>query len=114
MQGPLRGGGPKVKMVAVAAATMAKIATERHVYRERAIATTAPRPGLVQWTTSVPLRPGSTRRLEPKQAQDLLHRDLCANSVEVHARHGLVLLGWARRTSLGHRTARRSLDRSVP
>jgi hypothetical protein len=88
MQGLLRGSGPKLKLVTTTAAAVAKVATERHVYRKRAITTAAPRPGLVQWTTSVPLRPRPARGLEPKQAQDLLHRDLCANSVEVHARHG--------------------------
>jgi len=88
MQGLLRGSRPKLKLVAVAAATMTEVAADRHVHRERATATTAQRPRLVQRTTSVPLRPRSIRGLEPKQAQDLLHRDLSANPVEVDARHG--------------------------
>ncbi len=40
------------------------------------------------------------------QAQDLLHRDLNANSVEVDAWHGS--------SSLGDTMARCSFDRSVP
>ncbi len=51
-----------------------KVATDRHVHRERATPTA--RRGLMQRTTSVPLHPRSARGLEPKQAQDLLHRDL--------------------------------------
>jgi hypothetical protein len=34
MQRQLRGGGPKLKLVAVTVAAMAKVATERHVHRE--------------------------------------------------------------------------------
>ena len=55
---------------------MAKVATDCHVYRERAA---TPRRGLMHRTTSVPLHPRSIRGLEPKQVQDLLHRDLSAN-----------------------------------
>jgi hypothetical protein len=86
MQWQLRGGCPKLELVAVAMTTMAEVAADHHVHRERA--TPTPRCGLVQWTTSVPLRPRSIRGLEPKQAQDLLHRDFAANSVEVDSWHG--------------------------
>ena len=48
--------------------------------------------GLMQRTASVPLHPRSTRGLEPKQVQHLLHRDLSANSVEVDAWHGCFLV----------------------
>src|SRR5208337_1769788 len=41
----------------------------------------------------VPLYPRSLRGLEPKQAQNLLHRDLSANSVEVDTWHGCSSLG---------------------
>jgi hypothetical protein len=86
MQGQLRGSRPKLELVTVALATMAEVAADRHVHRERAT-TTVPRRGLVQRTTSIPLRPRSLRGLEPKQAQDLLHCDLRANSVEIDAWH---------------------------
>src|ERR1035441_9336626 len=90
MQRQPRGSSPKLELVTLTVATMAIIATDCHVHRERA---TTPRPGLVQRTTSVRLHPRSIRRLEPKQAQHLLHRDLSANSVEVDAWHGCSLLG---------------------
>jgi hypothetical protein len=106
MQRQLRGSGPKLELVTVTAAAVARVATDRHVYRERAITTTTPRPGLVQRTTSVPLRPSSIRGLEPKQAQYLFHRDFRANSIEVDTGHGC--------SSLGDTTARCSFDRSVP
>jgi hypothetical protein len=90
MEGQLPGGRPKLKLVTVAVAAMAMIATDCHVHRERA---TTPRHGLMQRTTSVPLHPRSIRGLEPKQAQDLLHRDLSANSIEVDAWHDCSSLG---------------------
>src|SRR5258707_15209859 len=86
MQRQPRGGSPKLELVSVAMATMAEVATDRHVHRERA--TTTPRRRLMQRTPSVPLHPRSIRGLERKQVQNLLHRDLRANSVEVNARHG--------------------------
>ena len=89
MQRQLRGGCPKLELVTVATATMAEVAADLHVHRERA--TPTPRRGLVQRTTSVPLRPRSIRGLEPKQAQNLFHRDFSANSVEVDSWHGLFL-----------------------
>ena len=104
MQRQLRGGCPKLEVVTVATATMAEVAADRHVHRERA--TPTPRRRLVQRTTSVPLHPRSIRGLEPKQAQNLLHRDFGANSVEVDSWHGCSLLG--------NTPARCSFDRSVP
>jgi hypothetical protein len=95
MEGQLRGGRPKLELVTVALAAMAKVAAERNVHRERA---TTPRRGLMQRTSSVPLRPRSSRGLELKQAQDLLHRDLSANSIEVDT--------WHVCSSLGDTTAR--------
>jgi hypothetical protein len=85
MQGQPRGRCPKLKLVTVTAAAMAIVATDCQVHRERA---TAHGPGLMQWTTSVPLHPRSIRGLELEQAQDLLHCDLIAKSVEVDSRHG--------------------------
>src|SRR5271157_6045322 len=85
IQGQLRGPGPKLELVTVTSAAMAEVATDRHVHRERAA---TPRRGLMQRTNSVPLHPRTLRGLEPKQAQDLLHRDLSANSVEIDAWHG--------------------------
>jgi hypothetical protein len=103
MQGQLRGGCPKLEVVTVTVATMARVAADCHVHRERA---TMLRRGFMQRTPSVPLHPRSTQGLEPKQAQDLLHRDLCANSVEVDAWHGC--------SSLADTMARCSFDRSIP
>jgi hypothetical protein len=102
VQRQLRGSSPKLERVAVTVAAMAIVAADRHVYRERA--TTTPRLGLMQRTTSVPLNPRSTRGLEPKQPQHLFHCDLSTNSVEVDARHGC--------SSLGDTTAR--CPRTVP
>jgi hypothetical protein len=79
IQGQLRGRCPKLELVTVTVAAMAVVATDRHVHRERAATS---RRGLMQRTNSVPLYPRSLRGLEPKQAQNLLHRDLSANSVE--------------------------------
>jgi uncharacterized protein with von Willebrand factor type A (vWA) domain len=104
MEGLLRGSGPKLKLVAAAVATMAHVAADGQVHGERAAA--ARRLGLIQRTTSVRLSPRSIRRLEPKQAQNLLHRDIGANAVEVDARHGS--------SSFGDTTAQYSFDRSVP
>jgi hypothetical protein len=103
IQGLLRGSRPKLELVTLTLAAMAKVATACHVHRERAM---KPGPGLMQWTSSVPLHPRSICRLEPQQAQNLLHRDLSANSVEVDA--------WYSCSSFGNSTARRSFDRSVP
>src|SRR3984957_1774609 len=89
MQRQFRGRCPEIELVTAAMATMAEVATDLHVHRERA--TPTPRRGLVQRTTSVPLHPRSIRGLEPKQAQNLLHRDFGANSVEVDSWHGLFL-----------------------
>ena len=50
--------------------------------------------------------PDPIQGLEPKQTQDLLHRDLSADSVEVYAWHDC--------SSLDHATTRRPEDRSVP
>ena len=85
MQGQLRGGRPKLKLVTVASAAVATVAADRHVHRKRA---TTPRRGLMQGTTSIPLYPRSTHGLKPKQTQDPLHRDLSANSIEVDTWHG--------------------------
>jgi hypothetical protein len=41
MQGLLRGGRPKLKLVAVAAATLTEVAADRHVHSERATTTMA-------------------------------------------------------------------------
>src|SRR5262249_44345393 len=49
---------------------------------------TSPRPGLVQRAGSVPLLPRPIRGLEPKQAQDLLHRDPEAGMTRVHVAAG--------------------------
>src|SRR5277367_440024 len=105
MQGQLPGSRPQIELVAVAVAAMAKVAADRHVHRERAT-TMVLRQGLMQRTTAVPLRSRSLRGLESNQAQDLLHRDLGANSVEIYARHDCF--------SLDDATARRQEDRSVP
>jgi hypothetical protein len=95
MQRKLPGSRPKLKLVAVAAAPMASVATDRHVHRERAMPAT--NPGVMQRTASVPLRPRSTRGLEPKQVQHPLHRHQTANSVEVDAGHSssIALLTWS-------------------
>src|SRR5208337_3896162 len=90
IQGQLRGRCPKLELVTVTVAAMAVVATDRHVHRERAATS---RRGLMQRTNSVPLYPRSLRGLEPKQAQNLLHRDLSANSVEVDTWHGCSSLG---------------------
>src|SRR5271168_309910 len=87
VQGQLPGGCPQLELVAVAVAAMARVAADRHVHRERAT-TMVLRQGLMQRTIAVPLRPRSSRGLESKQAQDLLHRNLGANSVEIYTRHG--------------------------
>jgi hypothetical protein len=44
-------------------------------------------PGTMQGTASVPLHPRPSRGLEPKQAQDLHHRDERADPVEVNTWH---------------------------
>src|SRR5271157_2802951 len=90
IQGQLRGRCPKLELVTVTVAAMAVVATDRHVHRERAA---TPRRGLMQRTNSMPLYPRSLRGLEPKQVQDLLHRDLSANSLEVDTWHGCSSLG---------------------
>src|SRR5947207_1737688 len=79
MQRQLRGSRPELKLVTMTVAPMATVATDRHVHREPA--TTTAGPGIMQGTASVPLHPRPIRGLEPKQVQDLLHRDLSANSV---------------------------------
>src|SRR5208337_3588831 len=73
IQGQLRGRCPKLELVTVTVAAMAVVATDRQVHRERAATS---RRGLMQRANSVPLYPRSLRGLEPKQAQNLLHRDL--------------------------------------
>src|SRR5271157_8008 len=90
IQGQLRGCCPKLELVTVTVAAMAVVATDRQVHRERAATS---RRGLMQRANSVPLYPRSLRGLEPKQAQNLLHRDLSANSVEVDTWHGCSSLG---------------------
>jgi hypothetical protein len=85
MQRKPPGGRPELELVAVTAAAMAEVATDRHVHRERAMRTTGP--GVMQGTASVPLNPRPTRGLEPKQVQHPLHRHESANSVEVDPGH---------------------------
>src|SRR5208337_1691781 len=79
IQGQLRGRCPKLELVTVTVAAMAVVATDRQVHRERAATS---RRGLMQRANSVPLYPRWLRGLEPKQAQNLLHRDLrvCSKS----------------------------------
>src|SRR5271169_6236001 len=101
IQRQLGGGCPEFQRIALTVAAMAIVAADRQVHRERA---TMLRRGLMQRTTAVPLHARSTRGLEPEQVQDLLHRDLGANSIEVDTWHG-----WS---SLGDTTARYS--RTVP
>jgi hypothetical protein len=103
MHRQLRGSGPKLKLVTMAVAAMAKVAADCHVHGERA---TTPRRGFMQRTRAVPLHARSIRGLEPKQVQNLLHRDSSANSLEVDAWHGY--------SSGGDSTSRRCFDRSVP
>jgi hypothetical protein len=86
VQRQLPGGRPKLELVAVSVTPMARVTTDRHVHRERAMPTTGP--GVMQGTASVPLNPRPTRGLEPKQVQHPLHRHESANFVEVDARHG--------------------------
>src|SRR5271165_7301070 len=85
MQRQHRGCRPELKLVTVTLAAMATVASDRHVHRERAV---TPGRGVMQRTTSAPLHSRSCRGLEPEQVQDLLHRDLRANPVEVDAGHG--------------------------
>jgi hypothetical protein len=86
MQRKPPGGCPELELVAVTVTPVASVTTDRHVHRERAMATTDP--CVMQGTASVPLGPRPTRWLEPKQVQHPLHRHESANSVEVNAGHG--------------------------
>jgi hypothetical protein len=113
MQRQLRDSRPKLKLVAVAVAAMATGSADYH--NRRRAATTAPRPLLVRRTTSVPLHLPPLRRPEPKQAQNMVHRDLSAKPVEIDAWHGTAV-PWhgTAVTTLAAPSARRSFDRSVP
>jgi hypothetical protein len=85
MQGKLPGIRPKLKLVAVTVAPLASVATDRHVYRQRAVPAT--NPGVVSGIAYVLLHPRSTRGPEPKQVQHPLHRHETANCVEIGAGH---------------------------
>src|SRR5215813_4264446 len=76
---------PELQRVAMTPATMATVATARHVHRETA--TTAAGPAILQWTASVPLRSPPTPRLESQQVQHLLHRHDRANPLQIHSGH---------------------------
>jgi len=120
IQRQLRGGRPKLELVTLTAAAIAIVATDRHVHQERA---TMPRPGLTQRTTAVPMHLRSIPELEPKPAQDLLHRVLGANSAKVDAwawlfltrpHDGSVLFRPFRSLSLyGERERHSSIDRAL-
>jgi hypothetical protein len=80
VQGQLGRNGPEFELVPVTATAMAIVATGGQVYRETAAALG---PGLVQWADAIALPTASSRSLEPKERQDLLHRDFGAQRVEV-------------------------------
>lgn len=86
----LRVGGPELNLIALAVALMAIIDSHRDVDRKGRASI---RCGIVKGTTSVPLIASSTRRFEPDQREDLLHRDLTAKPVKVNAWHGF---SWVR------------------
>jgi hypothetical protein len=86
MQRKLPSRRPELELVAVTVTLVARVTSDRHVHRERAMPSTDP--DVMQRTTSVPLSPRPTQGLEPKQVQHPLHRHESANSVEVNAGHG--------------------------
>ena len=85
VEGQLGGGGPQVKLIALAVATMATVTADRDVHGE---ATMTTGPGFVQGTASVPLVARSLARLEAEQVEHLFHGDLRAKPVEVDPWHG--------------------------
>ena len=98
MQRQFAGRRPQLQRVPVTVTAMAVIAAEGHVHGEAA---TPPGRGLMQGTAAVPLRARTSRRLEGEQVEDLLHRDLGTEPVEVDPWHGVVLtqsriLRWTR------------------
>ena len=112
MQRKPPGGCPELELVAVTVTPVARVTTDRHVHRERAMPTTSP--SVMQGTASVPLGPRPTRGLEPEQVQHPLHRHESANSVEVNAGHGASSCGELVEPRSPDSMARCSEDRSVP
>jgi len=92
MQGQLGSGSPQFELVALTATPVATVTTDCHIDREGSITA---RRGIIERTTSVPLIARSTRWLEREQIENILHRDLGSQPVEVDPGHGLPLLGLA-------------------
>ena len=91
------GGCPEFELVAMMAATMAVVPTDRHVDREGCVARRwAPR----QLAEPVPLIASAAPGFEAQQFQHLLHRNFRTQSVEVDTRH-LVLRNSGRFSSRG-------------
>ncbi len=78
-------GGPEFKVIALAVALVAVVPSGAQIHRERPAGSGG---GSVHRARSVPLQSGSAGGLEAEQIQDLLHRDVSAQFVEVDSRHG--------------------------
>ena len=78
-------GGPEFKVISFAVALVAIVPPSAQIHRERPAGSGG---GSVHRARSVPLQSGSAGGLEAEQIQDLLHRDVSAQFVEVDSRHG--------------------------
>ena len=78
---------PQLELVSLAVAFVATVTAALLVHRKRS---TLGRGRTVDWARSVPLVPRATAGLEADLVQDLLHRDLVAEGVEVDTCHDLV------------------------
>ena len=81
----LRDCGPEFKVISLAVALVAVVPPRTHVHRERPAGGGG---GSVHGARSVPLVSGSSGWFEAELRQDLLHRDLGAQFVEVDSGHG--------------------------
>ena len=78
-------GGPEFKVISLAVALVAVVPSGAQIHRERPAGSGG---GSVHRARAVPLQSGLTGGLEVEQIQNLLHRDVSAQFVEVDSRHG--------------------------
>ena len=96
-------GGPEFKVISFAVALVAVVPPGAQIHRERPAGSGG---GSMHRARSVPLQSRSAGGFKAEQIQNLLHRDVSAQFVEVDSRHG--------RLSPGALVEARRRDRSVP
>ncbi len=77
-------GGPEFKVISFAVALVAVVPSGTQIHRERPAGSGG---GAVHRARPVPLQSGSTGGHEAEQIQNLLHRDVSAQFIEVDSGH---------------------------